>query len=231
MDPTTAHQQPRPGSELALNSNSAGQTISVANGHGDSDERIPVASDDGASGGSYDDAAVDDGVAQSPLSRESDEDTRAQNSWMDLGMFFSPADAGAGHPILMHGRVLSYEPCKSPPCRRQRFRTALTSLEAPTTRRTRHGWIMQGQERHETSQDSGASPCSAELFPDQEYNDWHLTSIDPLPAFREQREDADPDADLKILAARRGPALDPGDGSQPEQLLCRPPAAGLALSG
>ena len=130
MDPTTAHQQSRPGSEPALNSNSAGQTINVANGHGDSDERIPTASDDGASD---DDAAVDDGVAQSPQSRESDEDTRAQDSWIDLGMSFTPADAGAGHPILMHGRVLSYEPCKSPPCRRQRFRTALTSLEAPTT--------------------------------------------------------------------------------------------------
>jgi hypothetical protein len=40
----------------------------------------------------------------------------------------------------------------------------------------------------------------AELFPDlnQEYDDWHLTSTDPLQAFREQREDADPDADLKI---------------------------------
>jgi hypothetical protein len=73
MDPTTAHQQPRPGSELALKSNSAVQTISVANGHGDSDERIPAASDDGSSDN---DAAVDDGVAQSPLSRESDEDTR-----------------------------------------------------------------------------------------------------------------------------------------------------------
>jgi hypothetical protein len=32
----------------------------------------------------------------------------------------------------------------------------------------------------------------------QEYDDWHLTSTDPLQAFREQREDADPDADLKI---------------------------------
>ena len=65
-----------------------------------------------------------------------------------------------------------------------------------------------------------------ELFPDlnKEYNDWHLTSTDRLQAFREQREDADP-------------AFDPGDGSQPEQLpspaihgICRPPAAGLALS-
>jgi hypothetical protein len=28
---------------------------------------------------------------------------------MDFGMSFSPADAGAGHPIQMHGRVLSYE--------------------------------------------------------------------------------------------------------------------------
>jgi hypothetical protein len=76
MDPTTAHQQPTPGSELALNSNSAGQTINVANGRGDSDKRIPSPSDDGASD---DDAAVDDGVAQSPLSRESDEDARAQD--------------------------------------------------------------------------------------------------------------------------------------------------------
>jgi hypothetical protein len=39
--PTTAHQQPTPGSKLASNSNSAGQTINVANGHGDSDEHIP----------------------------------------------------------------------------------------------------------------------------------------------------------------------------------------------
>ena len=61
MDPTKAHQQPTPGSELALNSNSAGQTINVANGHGDSDERIPSPADD--------DAAVYDGVAQSSLSR------------------------------------------------------------------------------------------------------------------------------------------------------------------
>jgi hypothetical protein len=50
MDPTTAHKL-----ELTLNSNSASQTINVANGHGDSDERIPAAFDDGASD---DDAAV-----------------------------------------------------------------------------------------------------------------------------------------------------------------------------
>jgi len=70
---------------------------------------------------------------------------------MDLGMSFMPADAGAGHQILMHGRDLSYElkgtMIKSPPCRRQRFRTALTSLEAPTIRHTRLGWITRGQER------------------------------------------------------------------------------------
>ena len=101
VDPTTVHHQPTPGSELALNSNSAGHTISTANGHGDSDERIPSASED--------DAAVDDGVAQSPLSRKSDEDARAQDSRMDLGMSCTPADAGEGHSILMHGRVLCYE--------------------------------------------------------------------------------------------------------------------------
>jgi hypothetical protein len=28
---------------------------------------------------------------------------------MDLGMSFTPVDAGAGHQILMHGRVLSYK--------------------------------------------------------------------------------------------------------------------------
>jgi hypothetical protein len=63
----------------------------------------------------------------------------------------------------------------------------------------------------------------AELFPDlnQEYNDWHLTSNDPLQAFREQREDADPDADLKIWQLDDD-ALDPSDASQPEQLpSCR----------
>jgi hypothetical protein len=107
MDPTTAHQQPSPGSELALSSNSAGQTISVANGLGDSDERIPSPADDGASD---DDAAVDDGIAQSPLSRESEEDARAQDSWMGLGMSFIPADAGAGHPFLMHGATSSGGP-------------------------------------------------------------------------------------------------------------------------
>ena len=129
MDPTTAHQQPSPGNKLALSSNS--------------DERVPSPADDGAS----DDAAVDDDIAQSPLSRESEEDGRAQDSWMDLDMSFTPADGGAGHPFLMHERVLSYDfrgtmakaddddlvmvplsSCKSPPCRRPRFRTAWRSL-------------------------------------------------------------------------------------------------------
>jgi len=73
---------------------------------------------------------------------------------MDLGMSFTPADAGAGHPILMHGRVLSYELREAMSKSRsfssgsraaQGFRTALTSLEAPTIRRTRHGWITRGQ--------------------------------------------------------------------------------------
>jgi len=63
MDPPTAHQKPSPGSELAVNSNS--------------DERIPSPADDGASD---EDAAVDDGVAQSPLSPESEEDAQAQDS-------------------------------------------------------------------------------------------------------------------------------------------------------
>jgi hypothetical protein len=220
MDPTTAHQQSRPGSEPALNSNSAGQTINVANGHGDSDERIPTASDDGASD---DDAAVDDGVAQSPLSRESDEDTRAQDSWMDLGMSFTPADAGAGHPILMHGRVLSYE-LRGTMTKPRSSSSASRAVHIPALSKAalQDGTYQPGGAYHTTHEarldHAGARAAwnitglwgvsllnsreklLAELFPDlnQEYNDWHLTSNDPLQAFREQREDADPDADLKI---------------------------------
>ena len=68
MDSSTVQQQPIPGNELALNSNSAGQAINVPNGHGDSEECIPSPVDYGISN---DDAAVDDGGTQSPLLRES----------------------------------------------------------------------------------------------------------------------------------------------------------------
>ena len=97
---------------------------------------------------------------------------------MDLGISFTPADAGAGHPILMHGTVLSYK-----------LRGTM-SLD--------HAWNITGL--WGVSLLNSRGKLLAELFPDlnQEYNDWHLTSTDSLQAFREQREDADPDADLKI---------------------------------
>jgi len=104
MDPTTAHQQPSLGSELALSSNSAGQTINYHTTH---------------------EARLDHAGARSALN--------ITERW---GVF------------LLNSR----------------------------------------------------KKLLAELSPDlnQEYDDWHLTSTDSLQAFREQREDADPDADLKI---------------------------------
>jgi len=172
VDPTTVHHQPTPGSELALNSNSAGHTISTANGHGDSDERIPSASDDGTSD---DDAAVDDGVAQSPLSRESDEDARAQDSRMDLGMSCTPADAGAGHSILMHGRVLSYE-FRGTMTKSRSSSSASRAVQIPALSKgalqdgtyqpggayhtTHHEVRLDHAGTHGTPQDSGASPFS-----------------------------------------------------------------------
>jgi len=154
MDPTTAHQQPSPGSELALSSNSAGQTINVANGLGDSDERIPS-------------SVHPTTMRQSTMTllnlryRASQRKTlglrtrgwawacplyqrtlvRATHSWCTEGSWAT----SSGGQWPSHPRP-PLEPCKSPPCRRQRFRTELTSLEEPTTQRTR------------TSQDSGASP-------------------------------------------------------------------------
>ena len=107
MDPSTEQQQSIPDNELALNNNSVGQEINIDNGHGDSEEGIPFA-DDGASD---DNAAVDDGVAQSLLSRKSDEDALAQDSWMDLGI----SQEQTSH--LSHGGLwrLASGPRESPP--------------------------------------------------------------------------------------------------------------------
>jgi hypothetical protein len=84
MDPSTVQQQSIPGNKVALNSNSVGQAITAPDGHDASEERMSPP-DDGASD---DDAAVDDGVDQSPLSCDSDEDALAQDSRMDLDISF-----------------------------------------------------------------------------------------------------------------------------------------------
>ena len=115
---------------------------------------------------------------------------------MGLGMSFIPADAGAGHPFLMHGRVLSYK-----------LRGTMTKSSSSASRAVQVPALSKAALQDGTYQPGGAYHTTHEnitglwgVSPDlnQEYDDWHLTSIDSLQAFREQREDADPDADLKI---------------------------------
>jgi hypothetical protein len=76
----------------------------------------------------------------------------------------------------------------------------VTSLEAPTIRHTgvRAAWNITGL--WGASLLNSREKLLAELFPDlnQEYDDCYLTSTDPQQAFQEQREDTDPDANIKI---------------------------------